>query len=172
MLAFFGESQQPEHRFLAADAVPEPYRDLLVHHGHMTETLERHYQCPVRVHPYVIHRQGDIYGRKLDLTADVSGEIVMTGIMIFNLNVVKDEVRQEILQGVIPLGRILVSHGVLREVNASAFLELAPNDPFSTRFQMTTPVPAYGRLATITCDGAPAVDLLEIVRPQVPTSST
>ncbi len=40
------------------------------------------------VHPYRIRREGDIYGRRIDLTAAGREAPVMTGIMIFNLALV------------------------------------------------------------------------------------
>lgn len=165
MLAFFGESELPKARIIAGEEVPEPYRSLLVHQGHMTVSLEDYHGSAVRVHPYVIHRHGDMYGRRLDLTAVSSGLVVMTGIMIINLSFVAEDVRQEILDQQIPLGRILISHGVLREVTTGAFLEIAADDPLVQRFNLSEPKPAYGRFATIYCDGKPAIDLLEVVRP-------
>lgn len=169
LLAFFGQGESPKARFVKPDEIPSPYRELLVHNGHMTETLERYHGTPVLVHPYEIHQHGSMYGRKLDLAIEPDGRVVMTGMMIFNLSVVREEIQQEILAGRIPLGRILISHGVLREVSAGAFLEFAAEDPLATRFvdpsHPSPPRPVYGRLATILCDGKPAVDLLEIVAP-------
>lgn len=165
LLAFFGDSQLPLATIEAPEDVPSPYHELLVHRGHMTETLERHYDSRVLVHPYQVHRHNEMYGRKLDLTIESTGMVVMTGLMIFNLSFVKNDIRDEILAEKTPLGRILISHGVLREVSTGSYLRIAPEDPLVSRFHLSTPMPAYGRLATIFCDEKPAVDLIEIVRP-------
>ncbi len=165
MLAFFGDSEVPLARPVAADALPSPCRSLLVHAGHMTEVLERHHGGTLSVHPYRIHREGDIYGRRLDLRVAGNEAPVMTGIMIFNLALVGDAVREEILRAASPLGEILIRHRILRRVKPDAFLEFDARDPLAARFGPPAPRPAYGRLATIDCDGRPAVDLLEIVRP-------
>ena len=165
LLAFFGDSELPKVSIEPPEDVPSPYHELLVHRGHMTETLERHYNDRVIVHPYLIHRQGEMYGRKLDLSLQSTGEVVMTGLMIFNLSFVKENIRDEILAGQTPLGRILISHNVLREVSSGSYLKVAADDPMVARFHLPVPKPAYGRLATIFCDEKPAVDLVEIVRP-------
>ncbi|MEG0822580.1 MAG: hypothetical protein RR412_12795, partial [Burkholderiaceae bacterium] len=93
MLAFFGDARTPLARSIAPAAIPLPYRQLLVHNGHMTEVLEAHHDAPVDVHPFSIHRKGEIYGRQLDLSCRSTGETVMTGLMIFNLQSVAPMVR-------------------------------------------------------------------------------
>lgn len=165
MLAFFGDSEVPHARAVDPAAVPAPYRSLLVHSGHMTQALERHHGGALSVHPYRIRREGDIYGRRIDLTAAGRDAPVMTGIMIFNLALVSATVSDEIVRAASPLGEILIRHRILRRVKPDAFLEFEARDPLVARFALPSPRPAYGRLATIDCDGRPAVDLLEIVRP-------
>lgn len=167
MLAFFGDSEVPRATALDADALPAQPRALLAHSGHMTETLARHHGAALSVRPYRIHRQGDMYGRRLDLHAGDDPRPVMTGIMIFNLALVASGVRDEIVAARAPLGEILIRRRILRRVAADAFLRFDADDPLVQRFGpfTETALPAYGRLATIECDQRPAVDLLEIVRP-------
>ena len=165
MLAFFGDSEVPIARAVAPDAVPAPQRGLLVHSGHMTEALERHHAGALSVQPYRIRREGDIYGRRIDLHVAGQNGPVMTGIMIFNLALVSRTVKDEIVDARSPLGSILIRHRILRRVACDAFLRFDRRDPLVARFGLDTPRDAYGRLATIDCDQRPAVDLLEIVRP-------
>lgn len=164
MLAFFGDSEVPLAQTVAAAELPEPARRLLAHGGHMTEVLARHHCGALTVKPYRIHREGEIYGRRLDLHADGIDGPVMTGIMIFNLALVAANVRDEIVQAKTPLGEILIRHRILRRVAPDAFLRFDAADPLAARFGLAPVQPAYGRLATIDCDQRPAVDLLEIVR--------
>lgn len=165
LLAFFGDSQLPRVEEVAAAEVPPPYRELLVHHGHMTVALEQFHKRRVEVHPYHVHQHGEMYGRKLDLTLEGSTEVVMTGAMLFNLSFVREDIRAEIVRAKKPLGRLLIENGVLLEVTSNAYLRVGQDDPLVARFSLPSAVPAYGRLATIFCDEKPAVDLLEIVRP-------
>lgn len=164
MLAFFGDSEVPRAASTHADDLPQPYRSLLAHHGHMTEVLTARHGAPLRVLPYRIRREGDMYGRRLDLFAEGDDQPVMTGIMIFNLALVGGSVRDEITAATTPLGEILIRHRILRRVVADAFLRFDHDDPLVARFGRVDQ-PAYGRLATIDCDQRPAVDLLEILRP-------
>lgn len=164
MLAFFGDSEVPRAVALDPDALPAQPRALLAHNGHMTEVLTRHHGAALSVRPYRIHREGDLYGRRLDLHAGDDPRPVMTGIMIFNLALVAPAVRDEIVAAQSPLGEILIRHRILRRVAADAFLRFEADDPLAQRFAAGH-APAFGRLATIDCDQRPAVDLLEIVRP-------
>ncbi len=165
LLAFFGESRLPRCCEVEPADIPQPYRRLLVHDGHMTVTLEKHYGSAVKVEPYLVHRQGDLYGRLLDLRAEASDVVVMTGILLINLNICGAEVRDLILSERVPLGRILIEHKILRRVTTDTFLRVEADDALARRFGFAEPVPAYGRFATIFYEGRPAVDLLEIVRP-------
>ncbi len=85
--------------------------------------------------------------------------------LTFNLALVAAKVRDEIVRAESPLGEILIRHRILRRVKPDAFLQFDAADPLVARFGLPAPRPAYGRLATIECNGRPAVDRLEIVRP-------
>lgn len=165
LLAFFGEAKVPLCERIPPEEIPEPYRRLLVHHNHMTVTLEDHHKDRVDVIPYQVHRHGDLYGRKLDLRTVNSRKIVMTGLMLFNFSFCSEEVRDLIIAQQIPLGRILIDNNIMRRVSTGSYMRFDPDDAFVSRFELSDPRPAYGRLATIFCDEQPAVDLLEIVTP-------
>lgn len=165
LLAFFGESRLPKCAPVSAEKIPEPYRWQLVHENHMTETLESYHKTKVDVHPYERQRHGDLYGRKLDLTRQTDQRVVMTGLMLINLNLTDEKVAAEIVAEQKPLGRILVEHNVLRQVSPGSYVRIAADDPLSLRFGTDPAKETYGRLATIFYNGAPAVDLLEIVAP-------
>lgn len=167
MLAFFGEARLPHSEVIPAEAVPEPFHRLLVHDNHMTVTLEEYHGAKVVVRPYRVHRQGDMYGRKLDLyTETPASQVVMTGIMLINLGFVTPAVQTAIVAQSAPLGRILIEHNILRQVSSGSYLRLDPADPLAARFSLHKPQPVYGRIATIFCDEKPAIDLLEIVNPE------
>ena len=166
LLAFFGESRVPGCTEVAPQDVPEPYRGLLVHERHMTVTLEKHHGSPVRVEPYLVHQHGDLYGRKLDLRTEADDRVVMTGILLFNMAITSPEIRARIVEREAPLGRILIEHGIMRRITSETFLRVDAADPLSARFGLASPAPTYGRLATIFYEGVPAIDLLEIVRPE------
>lgn len=165
LYAFFGDSALPEIERVEAVDVPEPYLHLLVHRHHMTVTLEKHHGKPVKVVPWKVQLNGNIYGRKLDLLVE-PGKVVMTGVMLINFGYCSKEVRDAVVAETAPLGRILIEHNILRRIDAMAFVRLPARDPLVQRFGLATRQPAYGRLATIYCDEKPAIDLLEIVAPE------
>ncbi len=163
---FPGPLDLPETVEVSADQVPQPYHKLLVHEHHMTVTVEAHHHRPVYVRVLERHRQGPWYGRKILLLPVGTDKVVQFGIMRINLDLCAKPVRHEILREDTPLGRILIKHNVLRRIEPTAFLRVIPNAAMTKWFGLERPEPTYGRLAIIHCDNQPAVELLEIVRPE------
>ncbi|MGL4552964.1 MAG: hypothetical protein ACRC33_17450 [Gemmataceae bacterium] len=146
-----------------ADDLPEPYRRLLVHEHHMTVTVEAHHGGPVDVRVLRSRRDGDRYSREILLIHRATGKVVQSGIVRIDLGLTSPEVRDAILAGGTPLGRVLIDHDVLREVEPTAYLRVEPSQ--RSRGWFGTDAPTYGRLAIILLDGAPAVEVLEVVAP-------
>ena len=149
-----------------ADAVPPPYRGLLVHDYHMTVTVEAYHGDLVDVRVLARRQDGDSYAREILLTRRGDGRVVQFGIVRIHLQYCSPAVRAEILAGRTPLGRILIKHEVLRRIEPTAYLRVVPGPNMMTWFGLAEPRPTYGRLAYIHCDGRPAVELLEIVTPE------
>jgi hypothetical protein len=149
-----------------AESVPEPYRQLLAHHEHMTVAVEKHHGCPVDVVVLTAQRTGDYYSRKIVLHRQSDRRPVLYGIPRLNLRLVDDDVRREILSENKPLGRVLIDHNVLREVQLASLYRVVPGPDLCELFSLTQPLATYGRTAFIYCDGFPAVELLEIVSPE------
>src|SRR6478736_9711602 len=146
-----------------AEAMPEPYRRLLAHHEHMTVSVEQHHGCPVDVEVIAAKRSGDYYFRKIILHRRSDGRVVLFGIPRLNLRLVDDDVRRELLSESKPLGRVLIEHNVLREVQLASLYRITPGPELCQFFGLQEPRTTYGRTAFIYCDGYPAVELLEIV---------
>jgi chorismate-pyruvate lyase len=149
-----------------AEAMPEPYRTLLAHHDHMTVSVERHHGCPVDVAVLATKQSGDYYSRKIILHRQSDRGVVLFGIPRLNLRLVDDDVRREILSESKPLGRVLIEHNVLREVQLASLYRIMPGPELCQFFCREQPLATYGRTAFIYCDGYPAVELLEIVSPE------
>jgi chorismate-pyruvate lyase len=155
-----------DYDYVPGSAVPRPYHGLLVHEHHMTVTVEKFHQSPVDVQILARSHQGDSYARKIVLTLQSTGRIVMFGIVHMDLSVCSAPVRDGIVAGNTPLGRVLSQHDVLRRIETMAFLRITPTPAQLPWFGLTKPVPSvYGRLALIHCNGRPAVELLEVVAP-------
>ncbi|MSU76606.1 MAG: hypothetical protein EXS16_00785 [Gemmataceae bacterium] len=149
---------------VSPDQVPQPYHDLLVHEQHMTVTVEAHHRSLVDVKVLERIRDGDKYARKILLSKQSDGRIVQFGLVLIWLHYCSPEVRAEILAEKTPLGRILIHHNVLRRIEPTDYLRVAPGPEMVGWFG--TDAPAYGRLALIYCDEKPAIELLEIVTPK------
>ncbi|HUG91995.1 MAG TPA: hypothetical protein VML55_14245, partial [Planctomycetaceae bacterium] len=83
----------------------------------------------------------------------------------FDLSYVTPAVREEILRGEVPLGRVLINHNVLRHIDLGAVLKITLGPGLAEPMRAQPGAVTYGRLATIFCNRRPAVDLLEIPAP-------
>jgi len=149
-----------------AAEVPEPYHSLLVHEHHMTVTVEAHHGGLVDVKVLEKKHEGNSYSRKILLKLQRDGRVVQFGLVRIWLHYCNPEVAAEIVSEKTPIGRVLINHNVLRRIEPTEFLRVIPGPEMMDWFQLSTPVPTYGRLALIYCDGQPAVELLEIVAPE------
>lgn len=151
-----------------AEQLGEPYRRLLAHDEHMTVTVEAFHNSPVDVQVLATRLAPPHYSRKILLTRQNDGKVVQFGIVRLNFECLAPEVRREIEQQGKPLGRILIEHNVLREVELVDLWKLEPGDELCRLFGMSASGHCYGRTALIHCDGEPAVELLEVVAPLQP----
>lgn len=165
LLQLFPPADFTEYETVPADEVPPPYRGLLVHEHHMTVTVEGFYRDLVDVRVLARRQDADAYARKILLALQKTGKIVQFGIMRVHFRYCSDAVRDEIVGGQTPLGRVLIQHDVLRRIEPTAFLRVLPGPAMMNWFGLANSRPTYGRLATIHCNEQPAVELLEILTP-------
>ncbi len=149
----------------AAAEMPAVYQRLLDHHGHMTVTLESVHGCPVAVEVRERRMTRTHYERKSVLRKTDGGQIVQYCVVSLDCRHLSEPVREEIEDEQIPLGRTLIEHNVLRRVQMFALWKIATGPELTHVFGLDEPTGTYGRTALIYCDGEPAVELLEIIRP-------
>lgn len=149
-------------RLALPERMPDTARQLLDHRSHMTVAMER-IHGPVALR--VVARGEDTVGRYareiLLLRAD--GRVVQHGIVRLDLRRLAPQTAAAIRAEAIPLGRILIDAGLLRDVHDVALLEIDPGPHLRRLFGAGTTT--HGRVATIDLEGVPAVELLEIVAP-------
>ena len=145
--------------------IPEPYHEMLVHHHHMTVTVEGYYKQPVAVQVLTSRQVGDSYGREILLELNSSKHVVQFGAVRIDLSCCSQTVRDAIVAENTPLGRILIDNNVLRRIEPTAFLQITPGEKLAQWFGLSRPETCYGRLGVIFCDDRPAIAVLEILAP-------
>ncbi len=151
--------------FAAVAKVPAPYDSLLDHHAHMTVTVESHYDEKVNVGVHRCHRSDAWYSREITLVTERTGRIVQYGIVRLDAGALDEDVWKQIESQSTPLGRVLIEHNVLREVQLCGLWEVQAGESLAELMQLDLGSQVYGRTALIYCNRKPAIELLEIVSP-------
>jgi chorismate-pyruvate lyase len=148
---------------VSVEALPADYRSLLAHQDHMTVALEAYHNALVNVHPLHEWRDESSYARCSLLSRQTDGAIVQFGIMRIWLGDLPAAAQQEITSKKTPLGRVLIRHNVLREVELITLWQIDPGPVLRRHLPLGGSAPIYGRSAQILVDERPTVQLLEIV---------
>ncbi len=113
----------------ASTEVPAPYDTLLDHHAHMTVTVESHYGEPVDVVVHRTKRQGNWYSREITLQDANDQKRSSSTVSCAECRCPGARCLAAIESQQIPLGRVLIEHNVLREVQLCELwrVEAGPN---------------------------------------------
>lgn len=152
---------------VAAAIMPGYARSLLSHNEHMTVTVEDFHGCEVDVEVLDVVQCNGQYSRKILLRRRADGRVVQFGIVRLDFRYVDDDVRHEIESRQTPLGKVLIQHNVLRQVQLVGLWKITPGQELKRLFGISddAETPVFGRTALIYCNGEPAVELLEVVTP-------
>jgi chorismate-pyruvate lyase len=150
---------------VAVEDLPPNYRKLLAHNDHMTVALEAWHKSRVSVTALNEWRDESSYARTSLLSRQSDGAVIQFGMMRIWLADLPAAAQEEIAGKSAPLGRVLIEHNVLREVQLASLYRVTPGAELCRLFGLQEPRTTYGRTAFIYCDGYPAVELLEIVGP-------
>lgn len=156
----------PSAHAVAAEAIPPPYRSLLVHENDMTVTLERYFGGRIVLRPLGVFTRGRSYFRRVLLVHEETGQPVEMGAIRIRLDAFDAALRGKVLRNEVPLGRILRDGRVDCRSVPKAFLEIAPNPEIMGVFWMREARPLYGRRTEIVREGRKIGDIVEIL-PQV-----
>lgn len=146
-----------------AEEIPEPFRTLLVHEGHMTAVLQQHFGQ--RVTLKVLRQEGKEgeYRREILLILPDGRTAVEYGLVRIDLTALDEDARREVLCGRKPLGDILIMNDVLRRVVPQWYLRFTGAASPTRYFGPPIPATAYGRIGTIFVADQAAIELLEVV---------
>jgi chorismate-pyruvate lyase len=147
-------------------AMPDPYRSLLVHHGDMTSRLEQFHGSPMKLRILHIERTGSEYRREVLLCAQDSGLPVEYGAIEIHLDAFPEELREQIVEGRLPLGGLLNRANFTYSSSPRAFLRLLPDLSLSRLFGLDNSVSLYGRCNVLLDQtGAELAHIVEVLRP-------
>jgi chorismate-pyruvate lyase len=165
LIELFHSSRDELGKFhsIEPDELSPQYQSLLAHHDHMTVTLEAWHNSLVEVHVLEERLNGDNYSRQIVLVRQRDGVPVLFGIMQVDLAGLPEIVRLEIESQALPLGRIMIRHHLLREVEPCQMWRVEPGQQLRQHLRSGEDIELFGRSARILVDGKPAVQLLEIV---------
>jgi len=131
------------------EAVPEPYRSLLVHQKDMTPTLEQFHGGSIHVHVLRRDQRNGFYFREVVLEKDADDTPVEFGAIKINLNLFEPKARQLILAEREPLGHILASCGVVHSSRPKAYLRIEADDLMGHALRVERRAVLYGRRNTL-----------------------
>ena len=94
------------------EAIPQPYRALLVHEVDMTSTLERHHGEAMTLEVLTDGRAGGYYFREVVLRGGRTGKAAEFGLIEIEIDRLPGNLREAILSGKKPLGGILNQSGL------------------------------------------------------------
>lgn len=155
---------------VAAESVPEPYRQLLVHQDDMTPTLEKFYG--ERAHLRVISRQtrGDFYFREVVLFTRKDRRPIEFGAIKINLALFPALARRHILEEKEPLGTILGQDRIVHLSRPKAYLRIHPDVFIREALELDgEKLILYGRRNTLfDPQQRPLAEIVEILPPAQP----
>lgn len=156
----------PHIEQVSGEAVPEPYRALLVHGGDMTPTLEGFYKSAIHLEIVSRERRGDFYFREVVLRLDTDDRAVEFGANKVFISRFPEDAQDLILREEVPLGRILKECGVTHRTEAKSFLRVEPDGLMREKFNLESAGALYGRKAVISdLQGRPLSEIVEILPP-------
>jgi len=156
----------PVYEAVEADAVPEPYRALLVHHGDMTSRLEAHHGSALKLR--VLHRSHtpDTYQREVLLITAKGDLPVEYGAIEINLAAFPEPLRAQIVEGQLPLGGLLNAHGFQYRSEPRGFLRVLPDLTLCRLFGVEAASAFYGRSNVLLgAGGIVLAQIVEVLRP-------
>jgi chorismate-pyruvate lyase len=154
-----------------AEAVPEPYRALLVHRNDMTPTLEKFHGADIHLRVLGRRRKDEEYFREVALLLDGSNRPVEFGAIKINLALFTAPVREQILAEQRPLGHILAEHKVPHRSEPRAFFRLASDRLMNEALQLSGAQILFGRRnSLLDPQGRALAEIFEIL-PPVPRSA-
>jgi chorismate-pyruvate lyase len=164
-------AEPPSADTIESSEIPLPYRDLLVHTATMTSTLEHYYGGTLEVRLLAASFHEPWYWRHVLLAQGEYGKPVEMGAMCLQLNAFRESVRQRIVAGKVPLGRIIREAELDCESRPIMFFRVTPNKDMIAIFRISELQRLYGRRTELFLARRKIGDVVEILSPIVEAGS-
>lgn len=159
----------PPLESIDGQAVPEPYRSLLVHERDMTSTLENFHGSRLQVRLIGRKTVGNDYYREVVLVLEGNEKPVEFGAICIHLDRFSKPIRDLILAEQLPLGRILNDNAIAYQSQPKAYLRLASDKTIDRLLNLRGAQILYGRRNTLLdTAGHPLAEIVEILPPATP----
>ncbi len=146
------------------EAMPEPYKSLLVHQHDMTPTLESFHRQSIHLQVLGRRKKADAYFREVVLRLDETDQPVEFGAIKINLDLFPEPARNEILHERLPLGHVLESYKIPHTSRPRAYLRLASDKFINDVLGMSGAHVLYGRRNTLfNPHDRPLAEIVEIL---------
>ncbi len=156
----------PEATQVDAESIPEPYRSLLVHENDMTPTLEAAYGQ--RIHIRLVSRkvEADLLLRQVVLVLASDERPVEFGAIRIQLNQLPAAARARVLEGKLPLGRLLQDFHLQHRSQPAAYFEVKADLQIGEALATPSRQRLYGRRNKLLIpSGAVLAEVVEILPP-------
>jgi hypothetical protein len=163
---FYNEDDLPLPlvHFIEGDAVPQPWRDLLVHQRDMTPTLRAHHGSEITLEVVQAQMSENFVMRQVVLHRASDGAPVEFGAIGIHLEGFPPHVKELIREGQRPLGGILETEGVPHTSAPRAWFTLETDEHISQLLHVPPGTILYGRCNALNHpDGITFADVVEIL---------
>ena len=157
----------PAMQNVPGEEVPEPYRQLLVHDGDMTPTLEKFHGALIHLRVLKREQHGSYYFRQVALLTDDTNKPVEFGAIKIFLDLFPAPAREDILGERLPLGTILAKYRIPHFSKPTAFLRIESDDYINGALVLSGKHTLYGRRNALTnSDRQVLAEIFEILPPE------
>jgi chorismate-pyruvate lyase len=153
------------------EAMPEPYKRLLIHCHDMTSTLEGYYGSPMRITVLSRELEGGTYLREVLLKPEAATQPVEYGVIQIHLDQLPPGARRRVLEEERPLGNILNTEAVPYLSWPQSFFRVGPDEHMDRVLGLAQSQVLYGR-RNLLVDGKRHLlaEVIEVLAPAPPLS--
>lgn len=162
----------PTYEVIEGALMPEPYRQLLVHHGDMTSRLEKFWDGKIVLELLHCAHTPDAYRREVVLHIESTDLPVEYGAIEIDLSAFDGELRQLILEHHLPLGGLLNRFGIRYRSEPKGFIKLGADSVMQRVFRVPGAQEFYGRCNVLLGENDRVLArIVEVLRPTDSISS-